>query len=190
MIAKRPDPSHQAPLRDALREGWVAVAGGSMYPLLPKAVHRTQDSSGKGWGESPPGQRQRRSIYVFVKRALPLPLFDVFDAGNATFPLPRRPTTTVAPQALMLLNDDFVQEQAARMARRLRREAGPQPGRQIDHAFRIVLQRLPTPVERERCLAMLRRQRQLQGSARERDRAALTQFCVALFNLNETIHVD
>lgn len=185
---------------EAIRDSILAFSGAlnpkmggpGIYPDLPRSVHGTQDSTGKGWGESPPGERDRRSIYLFAKRALTLPLLEVFDVGNAAFPVPRRPVTTVAPQALMLLNDDFVQVQAARLARRLADEAGADPARQIDACFRIVLQRDPRDGERTLALAMLDDQRRLAAEARAADpeRSALTRFCVAMFNLNETIHVD
>ena len=42
-----------------------------------------------------------------------VPLLETFDYNNATSPISERPVTTVAPQALMLLNDAFVQDQAA-----------------------------------------------------------------------------
>ena len=50
-------------------------------------------------------------------------LLQLFRDGT-TAPLSERPVTTGAPQALLLLNDAFVQEQAAALARRVRREAG------------------------------------------------------------------
>ncbi|MFM8357557.1 MAG: DUF1553 domain-containing protein, partial [Verrucomicrobiota bacterium] len=101
-----------------------AMGGPSFYPSLAREVHGTQDSAGKGWGESPPAEQGRRSIYIFAKRALLPPFLEAFDYTTTTVPVGMRSVTTVAPQALMLLNDRFAQEQAARLAARLRREVG------------------------------------------------------------------
>jgi hypothetical protein len=167
----------------------LQMSGPGVFPELSEEVHRTQDSARKGWNQSPPDQQPRRSIYLFVKRALPHPLLEAFDLSTTTFPMPRRPVTTVAPQALMLLNDKFVHSAARAMADRLQREKGADARAQIVRAFQLVLQREPTPSEIEQSLTLLQEeQRSLSGS--DASRLTLAQFCLALFNLNETIYVD
>jgi hypothetical protein len=84
-----------------------------------------------------------------------IPLFEAFDYSNSTSPLPERPTTTVAPQALMLLNDEFMQEQADAFARRLMREAGPDEHAQLRRAYAVALNRLPASSEMEITLKLL-----------------------------------
>jgi len=67
---------------EAIRDTMLAVSGTlnpkrggpSVFPELPKEVHGTQDSSGKGWADSPPEEQNRRSVYLVVKRALKVPL--------------------------------------------------------------------------------------------------------------------
>ena len=49
-----------------------------------------------------------------------MPLLEVLDLCDTTRGAARRPVTTVAPQALMLFNGDFVNEQAGWLAERLR----------------------------------------------------------------------
>ncbi len=185
------------PLRDTLlvlAGALNAKSGGpSFYPALAQEVHGTQDSAGKGWGESPPAEQDRRSLYIFAKRALSLPLLDTFDCPASTVPIGTRSVTTVAPQSLMLLNDGFVRKQATRLADRVVREVGDHDdSRQIGRAFQIVLQRSPTPTESHAALRMLSEQRRLapSGSDAERARLARIHFCAALFNLNELLHVD
>ncbi|MFM7100639.1 MAG: DUF1553 domain-containing protein, partial [Verrucomicrobiota bacterium] len=165
-----------------------AMGGPSFYPSLAREVHGTQDSAGKGWGESPPAEQGRRSIYIFAKRALLPPFLEAFDYTTTTVPVGMRSVTTVAPQALMLLNDRFAQEQAARLAARLRREVGDEEPRQLDRAFRLALQRPPSAVEAKLSREMLHRQRELAGPGDPG--GALARFCGALFNLNELLHVD
>lgn len=171
----------------------LTMGGPGIFPELPLEVHQTQDSARKGWGKSQPADQARRSIYVFVKRALPLPFLDVFDYSTTASPLPRRPVTTVAPQALMMLNDPFMQKQGEVMARRLAREVGEDPGARIERAFQLVLQRAPTADDKTRALQMLQTQQNLLP--REEGPGALgitawARFCVAMLNLNEAIYVD
>ena len=166
--------------------------GPSVFPTLPKEVHGTQDSAGKGWTDSPPDEQNRRSVYLVVKRALKVPLLECLDFANSASPVAVRPSTTTAPQALMLLNDDFVQKQAAALAERINREGGEHPEKQITRAFQLVLQRLPTKVELKASLSLIADQRQRAKAERnaEQERIALTSFCRGLLNVNETIYVD
>ncbi len=185
---------------EAVRDSLLAAVGTlnlksggpSFYPALAQEVHGTQDSAGKGWGESPPAEQDRRSIYIFAKRALVTPLLEAFDCPASTVPIGTRSVTTVAPQSLMLLNDAFVRRQAARLADRLTRECGDDDRRLMIRAFELVLQRAPTDTEIEASQRMLGEQRQLATgkSPAERDRLAHINFCAALFNLNEFLHVD
>ena len=89
----------------------------------------------------------RRSVYAPVFRnALP-ELFEVFDFADPSMVVGRRDASTVAPQALFLMNHPFVLEQARHAARRLLAEPGrDDPGR-IDRAYRLALGRPPTAAE-------------------------------------------
>ena len=158
-------------------------AGPGVYPELPAGVHRTQDSARKGWGASPLEEQNRRSIYIYAKRALPLPLLEVFDASHVAFSLGRRPVTTVAPQALTLLNDTFMQQRAAHLADQTST---------IDELFKILWQRLPSDDERRACEAMHKNQTNLLKSDGNQQAAAQAwaHLCLAMLNANETIMID
>ena len=67
---------------------------------------------GRGWGKSSPAERNRRSVYVYAKRSLQLPLLEIFDVASTEQSIAARSRTTVAPQALGLLNSDFITRQA------------------------------------------------------------------------------
>ena len=166
--------------------------GPSVFPTLPKEVHGTQDSSGKGWADSPAEEQNRRSVYLVVKRALKVPLLECLDFANSASPVGVRPNTTTAPQALMLLNDAFVQTQAAALATRITREGGERTEKQIERAFQLVLQRAPTEAEMRASLSLLIDQRQRAAAERAPDpsRVALNSFCRGLLNVNEMIYVD
>lgn len=166
--------------------------GPSVYPALSGEVHGTQDSAGKGWRDSAPDEQNRRSIYLVVKRALKVPLLECLDFANSTSPAGMRPTTTIAPQALMLLNDSFVQNQAAAMADRVVREAGGDTEKRIERAFLLALQRSPTKAEMKAGRALLTDQsrRARSEAIPDADAVALRSLCRALLNLNEMVYVD
>lgn len=158
-------------------------SGPGIYPELPAEVHRTQDSARKGWGESSLEDQNRRSIYIYAKRALPLPLLEVFDASHVSFSLGRRPVTTVAPQALTLLNDAFMQDRAARLAYQTS---------SMNELFKILWQRLPSDDEYKACEAMLKDQTELLRSDgnQQAEEQAWAHLCLAMLNANESIMID
>ena len=123
----------------------------------------------------------RRSAYLYVKRSFRMPLFETFDAPDSTVSCERRNVTTVAPQALALLNNEFMLSQAERFAERLRREAAGGPAAWIERGFHVAIGRAPTDGEKQDALALF---------AKDAHAEALTRFCLVLFNLNEFLYVD
>ena len=80
------------------------------------------------WPESlDRSEHDRRSVYIFAKRQFPYPMFKTFDAPDPATSCGRRAVTTVAPQALTLLNSEFMLRSArgAGRAARIRNEPGP-----------------------------------------------------------------
>src|SRR5690606_23602256 len=88
-------------------------------------------------------QHWRRSVYVYVKRQLQLPMLELFDAPATTHSCARREQSLVPTQALLLMNDEFLREQSQRFAERVVREAGPDPAAQVARAMWIALSRPP-----------------------------------------------
>ena len=116
--------------------------GRGFFPPVAGEVVAGASRPGRNWEWSPREQQRRRSVYVFVKRTMLYPLFEIFDYTNTEGSLGVRPTTTVAPQALLLLNSEFVAENAAILAEK----AGQQPD-PVSSAFRMVLSRDPSREE-------------------------------------------
>jgi mono/diheme cytochrome c family protein len=134
----------------------------------------------------------RRSVYIFVKRSVLLPLIEVFDCPVTTVSAPTRAISTVSPQALALMNNEFVLEQSGYFAQRLEREVGGDKKSQIIRAFKIALGRPPDEKEIGWSLEFLKSQ--AEGYAKRRDEnpgtSALRDFCHAVINLNEFLYVD
>ncbi|HEV7403657.1 MAG TPA: DUF1553 domain-containing protein [Chthoniobacteraceae bacterium] len=96
----------------------------------------------------------RRSVYTPAFRNKRLELFEAFDFGDANQPSGQRAVSTVAPQALFMLNHPFMLEQARLAAARVADSTAPDAEKLAD-AFRRALGRPPTTAEREKCLNFL-----------------------------------
>jgi hypothetical protein len=138
---------------------------------------------------------RRRSVYMFHKRVVPYPLLAVFDRPDAQQACGRRDQTTVAPQALSLLNDAFVRARAVEMADRLIGECSDEASL-ANRAFELALFRLPSTSERSAAIEFVksqtdRRQARDAGKAAAEIRAAaVADFCQALFSTNEFLYID
>ena len=164
-----------------------AMFGPSVYVTLPKEVLAGQSMPGAGWGESSPAESARRSMYIHVKRSLPVPMIASFDGPDNDVSCPSRFVTTQPTQARGMLNGTFVNEQAKHLARYLRDRAGDQPEAQVTLALRRLFQREPTRAEIDRGLRLLTSLRDKHGLSPE---IALEQFCVVAYNLNEFVYLD
>ena len=133
---------------------------------------------------------------MFHKRVVQHPLMQVFDGPDAAVSCGRRSSTTVAPQALALLNDPFLRDRAEDFARRLLAETGGKPDACVDRGFRLALARAPRPDELAASMAFVENQmkgRAARDSKLDEDGArlqALADFCQTLFGTNEFIYTD
>jgi hypothetical protein len=132
----------------------------------------------------------RRSVYFSVKRSRLIPMMQVFDAPEALVSIGARPTTTIAPQALLFLNSPRVRKYAAAFARRL--PAGAAPAEAAAAAYRIALGREPSAEEAQAAAAFLGEQiESYRRAGREEARElALADFCQILMSTSEFIYVD
>jgi hypothetical protein len=153
------------------------MGGGSVVvPVDPDLVNLLYDR--KQWQvTADEREHDRRSLYLLAKRNLRLPFGQAFDQPDLQTTCPRRATSTHALQALELLNGRTANRLAAALASRLRREAGPEPERQVELGYLLTTGRPPTPAERRLAVAFLAEQ-------------PLSEFALALFNLNAFVYVE
>ncbi|MBT45275.1 MAG: hypothetical protein CL922_07665 [Deltaproteobacteria bacterium] len=152
---------------EALRDAMLAASGElnlkmggpSFYPLMSPEVLEGFSRKSKAWKASSPEERQRRSIYMVSKRHLLLPLMTVFDFPNSEKPCGRRDVTTVAPQALAMLNNRFVHSRSEGLARRILAKESDERGA-IREAWRSVLAREPKESELDLAVRHYARQRE------------------------------
>jgi hypothetical protein len=204
---------------EAIRDS-VLVAAGTLnpqvggpsvkVPLEPEVYDLifTEDEPDGLWPVTPDAsQHTRRSVYLFAKRNVRLPMFEAFDQPDTLNSCAARPVSTFAPQALILMNGPFVQEQGKALALRLTREAGTDPGKQIESLYRRALGRVPADAEKRLAVEFLKEQTEtirdrlkarlplglpageLPAGADPAAVRALADLCVVVFNTNEFVYV-
>ena len=168
-----------------------AMFGPSMYPEIPPGVMATQSRPGSGWGDSPPEERARRSIYAHVKRSLLTPILADFDLADTDTTCPVRFVTTQPTQALGMMNGVFLQKQAKVFAERVRKEAGDHDAvdvpAMVRRAIEIALVRPATDEEVARGVELINTLEATDGVHPSR---ALEIYCLMVLNLNEFVYLD
>lgn len=177
---------------EELRDSMLAVAGKleicgggpPRWPELPEEVLASNpgllienEEKIRGWYPSPADQLNVRSIFLIQKRSLRVPMLETFDKPESNSSCGRRIVSTVAPQALTLLNSPFAAAASKDFAGRLTRELPENESGQIERAFALTLQRLPDDTERRDSREFVRSH-------------GLAEFCRVLMNLNEFSYVD
>jgi hypothetical protein len=161
--------------------------GPSVYPHIPKEVLAGQSRPGNGWTVSSAADSARRSIYVHVKRSLHVPLLENFDAAESDRTCPVRFVTVQPSQALGMMNGSFAREEAAKLATRLRKEAGEDRAAQVRLAWRLITCRQPAESEVTKSLDLIE---SLQKNDAASPQAAANAFCLMMLNLNEFVYVN
>jgi hypothetical protein len=147
--------------------------GPGVFPPLPAEALRDP----KSWQVTPdPEEHRRRSIYIFARRNLRVPFLESFDFPDSNHSCPKRERSTTATQALTLLNSNDMVAAAKGLAERLENESQDRV-KKIITAFRQTLGRFPTA-------------REIQLSREFLESSPWTEFCRALFNLNEFVYLD
>ena len=154
---------------ETVRDCMLAVSGqlnakmsGPPAPVSPDDVGQyviaidTRDSAGRPTGkvEALNGEDLRRSVYVQVRRSMPLGVLEPFDLPRMAPNCERRAVSTTSSQALLMLNNPFVLQQAGKLASRLR-EGSQDQAMQIETGWRLVFGRRPTSEERAEATAFL-----------------------------------
>jgi hypothetical protein len=181
---------------EEVRDSMLAAAGNlnldafgpSVYPPIPKAVLAGQSRPGEGWGKSTEAEASRRSVYVHVKRALLVPILNIHDQADTDGSCPVRFTTTVPTQALGMLNGEFTNEQAAKLADRLTKEAPGSLEKQVTAAVRLTTGREPTAAEVKTDVDFVAKLKAKDAAMTDAD--ALRLYCLMALNTNEFVYLD
>jgi len=166
---------HRPPRRleaEAVRDSLLTVS-----ELLDRTMY--------GPGTLDPNMK-RRSIYFFIKRSQLIPMMMLFDWPEHLVSIGQRQSTTIAPQALALMNHPLSRSAAEAIAR-----AHP-TSNQLDAIFLRILARRPTDPERAAALRFIASAEQMrrEQSSDAPETMALADFCQILLCSNEFIYVD
>jgi hypothetical protein len=105
----------------------------------------------------------RRSLYLPVVRSALYNVFQVFDFADPSMLNGRRDQTTVAPQALFMLNSGLVAESARRLAARALAEPALDDGARVSWLYQLIYGRAPEPDEAASALRYLERYSMMAG---------------------------
>jgi mono/diheme cytochrome c family protein len=156
---------------EATRDALLAVSGKLDPQVGGPSVKDNLSATGR-----------RRTLYTYLDR-LNLPgLFRTFDFPSPDASSSERPVTTVAPQALFLMNNPFVLACARHLANRPEMQAEKDAARRVSKLYHLTLSREPTPVEQEWARNFL--------GATDPSPAAWERFAHALLMSNEFMVVD
>ncbi|HSG72396.1 MAG TPA: DUF1553 domain-containing protein [Planctomycetaceae bacterium] len=164
----------------------LKMYGPGVYPTIPEEILAGQSRPGDGWGNSSPEEQARRAIYIHVKRSLITPLLSDFDFCDTDSSCAERFSTVQPTQALAMLNGDFLQERAVKLADRLRAE-GDDLEEQVRLSIWYAVQRQPTENDLERGLSLVTK---LKSEHQLPEDQALNLYCLMVLNLNEFLYLD
>ena len=180
---------------EAIRDSILATSGNlntkmggrGIKPRLPVAL--LEQSKRNEWPKisKENATHWRRSVYIYRKRQLPMPLLSLFDAPDASQSCAARFASTTPTQALVLLNDEFVNEQARYLAERVLAESPAHPARaMIERAYA-----LPAADQQvAEAEAFVARRMKTRKSQKDGQVRALADLAVVLFNSSQFVYID
>ena len=143
----------------------------------------------------------RRSIYTLVRRETPLTLLEVFDAPQLQPNCLKRGYSTVATQALQLLNGNMIRESARYFAGRTIDWASANVEQQVERVYRVALSRPPTQQEMklgveavqnltQQWLELLQKETPAEPRQTKAQWLGLSSFCHIILNSPDFIYID
>ena len=196
---------------EVIRDSGLAIAGElnpkmggpGGFPEIPAGMEVRG-----GWSVSKDeAERDRRSVYIFVRRNTRYPMLEAFDIPDPYESCPRRYMTTTPSQALTLLNNKLVLDWAQHFAGRVLADAGPDREALVRSAWRLAYSREPGSDEMETMCRFFDRQTAIVAERLAHgekaalplppndklpapDGAALVDLCHVLMNSNEFVYSD
>jgi hypothetical protein len=180
---------------ESIRDTLLAVGGN--LDRTPGAAHPFPDPKGWNFTQHNPFKAvydtSKRSVYVMQQRFQRHPFFALFDGPDTNASTDRRITSTTPLQALFLMNDPLVHEQAKRFAVRVMNEGKDDAGR-ITRAYALLFGRVPTADEVTTATAYLAKVREKLDAAGtptdQQPAKAWESLARALFLSNEFVYLE
>lgn len=152
-------------------------------------------------------EQYRRGIYIQVRRSMPLGTLEPFDLATVTPNCERRSSSTVAPQALLMMNNDVILRLSERFAQRVLTDVGEAVEAQVRRAWILAYGRDASTAEASASVSFVNDQQayfQKLADAQPKDakpaanavpslppnQQALALLCQALLSSNRFLYVD
>jgi mono/diheme cytochrome c family protein len=149
--------------------------------------------TGQGDGKDAPGvapvNSKRRTVYLPLRRSNLLSLLNLFDFGDATTTSDGRTRTNVAPQALFMMNSNFILERSRSLAEYLLKNPDLDDTQRVQRAYLVSLSRKPTAREIQDAVRYVCNFPRKNSGAEAR-LEGWQSFCQVLMASNEFIYVD
>ncbi len=175
---------------EEIRDGLLAIDGSldlTMGGTLQSGFGTDGENSSKRLSLNPE-TIDRRMVYLPLRRANLPTLLNLFDFGDAVMSMGKRASTNVAPQALFMMNSEFVAQRARNLASSLMGEKSDE-ARRVQRAYLITLNRSAQEEELQAGVSYVRGFREeFSNSATDLD--AWYSFCRILMGSNDFIYVD
>jgi hypothetical protein len=177
---------------EAVRDAVLAVSGrmdSKLYgPSVMPYLTPFMEGRGKPGSSGPLDGDGRRSIYIGVRRNFLVPMFLAFD-----YPIPfncmgKRTVSNVPAQALTMMNNPFVVQQAEVWGKRILADKDKTPSQRITQMYLTAFGRAPDAGELSAALAFLTSQNKQAGGAE--NLRAWSDLCHVLMNVKEFIFID
>ena len=186
---------HRFPIRrlqaEAIRDSMLAVSGRLDRtvggPSVPVHVTPFMDGRGKP-GSGPLDGNGRRSLYIEIRRNFLPPMMLAFDFPSPFSTMGRRTVSNVPAQALILMNDPFVVEQAKRWATRVLDGKGSVE-ECVERMYQTALCRAATPAEMTAMTEFIEAQAKIYG-AKADDLRVWTDAAHVMFNMKAFVFLD
>lgn len=209
---------------EAIRDSMLEVSGmrlanmfGPASPVNPDDVGQaivgkaTRDGNGLLVAKFEDNLDQcRRSIYIQVRRSMPLGMLEPFDTATLSPNCDRRNSSTVAPQSLLMMNNRMTIEFSEKFAARVIKDAGDDIAAEAKRAWWLAFGREPSEAQVAKAAALIQSQRAyfeeqaakaaaatpmpmpMPGSPAPLDAKtqALAVYCQALLSSNSFLYVD
>ena len=189
---------HKARVRrleaEAIRDSMLAISASlnlsQFGPPVPVYLTAFMDGRGKPGNSGPLDGAGRRTIYLEVRRNFLNPMMLAFDYPMPASTVGRRSESNVPAQALTLLNDPFIINQAENWAKSsFKKYPDLKPEERIRNFYLAAFARPPESNETADAVAFLAGQERLNGSGEPAEKS-WTDLCHVLFNVKEFIFLN
>lgn len=183
---------HRMPIRrleaEAIRDAVLQVSGRLDDRMYGRGVvpHLTPYMTGRGRPRrsGPVDGEGRRSIYLNVRRNFLTPFFLAFDYPTPFTTIGKRSVSSVPAQALAMMNNPFVRQQAQIWAQQILADPNASVSERITRLYRVAFGRAPTTKELESATGFI------ASVGNPKDLRAWTELCHVLFNVKEFIFIN